>query len=122
MGIPDTYDEGSFREALRDSLQLEQHTTLTTHSFSSNKLQQRVATITFSKTPASLCSAGSDARSKTTEWVVDIVHPLSKQSDTICIDTHFRGFTPISPLANDKEHSIEYVAECELETHANLWS
>ena len=106
-GIPDTYDEGSFREALHASLQLNQHTALSIHSFASNRSQGRSATITFSNTPTRLRSTEADAGSKTTEWPVDIVHPLSTQTDTICIDTHFRGFTPISPVANDEEHLIE---------------
>jgi hypothetical protein len=34
----------------------------------------------------------------------------------VCIDTHFTGFTPVSPLDNDKEHLIEYVTQGELRT------
>jgi hypothetical protein len=108
--IPATYDSVSLHDALCVSLQLEQHVTLTIHSFASKGLQQRMSTITFSDTPSRLCSAGADdGRGNTTEWRVDIVHPSSTQTDTVCIDTHFTGFTPLSPLANDEEHLIEYV-------------
>lgn len=41
--IPNTYDAISFHNALRISLQLESHTTLTIHSFASNRSQQRIA-------------------------------------------------------------------------------
>ena len=69
-----------------------------------------------------LFSAGAtDARGKTTEWRVDIVLPLSTQIDTVCIDTHFTGFTPVSPLANDEEHLIEYVAAYRSKAFADLW-
>jgi hypothetical protein len=106
--IPNTYDTISFHDALRVSLQLESHTTLTIHSFASNRSGQITATVTFSDTPSRLYSVGADdARGKTTEWRVDIVHPLSKQTDTLCIDTHFKGFTAVSPLDNDEEHLIE---------------
>ena len=122
--IPDTYDEDSFRDALRASLlQLEQDVTLTIHSFASKGSQQRVSTITFSDTPSGLCSARADeARGKTTEWRVDIVHPSSKQTDIVYIDTHFTGFTPISPLANDEEHLIECAAAYGSRTFADLLS
>jgi hypothetical protein len=110
-GIPNTYDEASFHHALRIGLQLESHTTLKIHSFASNWSQQRIATITFGDTPSRPSSAGADdARGKTTEWRVNIVHPLSTQTDTVYIDTHFTGFTPLSPLHNDEEHLIEYAA------------
>jgi hypothetical protein len=119
--IPNTYDATSFHDALRISLQLESHTTLTIHSFASDWSQQRTATITFSDTPSGLYSVGvDDVCGKTTEWKVNIVHPLSKQTDTVCIDTHFTGFTPVSPLTNDEEHSIEYVARCKVRTFADL--
>jgi hypothetical protein len=121
--IPNTYDEASFHHALRISLQLESHTTLTIHSFASNWSQQRIATITFSNTPSRLSSAGADdTRGKTTGLGVNIVHPLSTQTDTVCIDTHFTGFTPVSPLYNDEEHLIECVSRRELKTFTNLWS
>ena len=119
--IPNTYDATSFQNALRISLGLESHTTLTIHSFASDWSQQRTATITFSDTPSGLYSVGvDDVCGKTTEWKVNIVHPLSTQTDTVCIDTHFKGFTPVSPLANDEEHLIEYVARCKLRTFADL--
>jgi nucleoside phosphorylase len=109
--IPDTYSADSFHDALRISLHLKPHTTLIIHSFASDWLQRRTATITFSDTPSKLYSAGADnAGGKTTEWRVNIVHPLSIQSDTVCIDRHFTGFTPVSPLDNDVEHLVEYVA------------
>jgi hypothetical protein len=63
-----------------------------------------------------------DARGKTANWPVYIVHPLSKQTDTVHIDTHFSGFTPVSPLDNDEEHLIEYAARCELRAFADLRS
>lgn len=121
--IPNTYDATSFHNALRISLRLESHITLNIHSFASDWSQQRTATITFSDTPSGLYSVGADnVCGKTTEWKVNIVHPLSTQTDTVCIDTHFRGFIPVSPLANDEEHLIEYVARCKLRTFADLYS
>lgn len=84
---------------------------MTVHSFSSDGPLYRTATITFSDTPSTLYSAGADnVRGKRTEWTLDIVHPGSKQIDIVRIDIHFTGFTPLSPLDNDEEHLIEYVA------------
>jgi hypothetical protein len=108
--IPHFYDEDSFRNALLVSLQLEKHITLTIHSFASITPGLRTTTITFSDDPSWLYSAtAEDARQKPTEWRVELVHQPSTQKDTVLIDTHFKGFTPVSPLANDEEHLIEYV-------------
>ncbi|KAE8440868.1 hypothetical protein EG329_006366 [Mollisiaceae sp. DMI_Dod_QoI] len=109
--IPATFDADSFHDALRDSLELEQHVKLTVHSFASKDPHQRISTITFSDTPSRLYSARAhEAHGKTTQWTVDIVHPSSTRTDTICIDTHFTGFTPVSPLANDEKHTIDCIA------------
>lgn len=97
--------------------------TLTVYSLASYGPQQRTATITFSDTPFRLYSTvADDARGKTIEWRLNIVHPLSTQTDTVCINTHFMGFTPVSPLENDEEHLIEYVAVYRFRTLADLWS
>jgi len=73
-----TYDATSFRNALRVSLQLELHITLTIQSFALNWSQQRAAMIIFSDTPSRLYSDGAgDTRGKTTGWGVDIVYLLS---------------------------------------------
>jgi hypothetical protein len=99
--IPDFYSAETFHDALRASLQLEQRITLTVHSFASDGSHQRTSTITFSDNPALL-----DSHDKA-EWKVGLIRPSSTHTDMVFIDTHFIGFTPLSPLANEEEHMIE---------------
>lgn len=112
--IPSTYDAVSFQTALCESLQLGPHTKPTIHSFASYRSHERTATITFSDLPLILSPASpAGTAGGKTEWLIDIVHPLSRQLDRVCIDVNFSGFTPLSPLVNDAEHIIEYVTGCE---------
>ena len=108
--IPATYDADAFREAFAISLELEHHIKVVTHSFAAYGQQYRTATITFSELPSRLYAGGANEAHSKSEWRIIIVHPLSKRDDTICVDTHFRGFTPLSPTAKEKGHLIEYVA------------
>ena len=107
--IPENYDDISLRDALCASLQLEQHTSVEIHSFATDVSMpmRRIATVSFRGEPFPLTSHSPlEGREEPTQWNLDLVHPTSKQTDLVLIDTHFYGFTPLSPLVKDEEHVI----------------
>ena len=67
----------------------------------------KTATITFRARPSLL----ETQESKVKQWTFDL-SPSSNaipEIGLIQFDTHFEGFTPLSPAENDNEHRIEYV-------------
>jgi len=109
--IPENYDGGSLHDALCTSFHLEQRTGVKIHSFAadvSSPSRRRVATVSFRSEPLRLSSHGpSEGHEEPIEWRLDLVHPTSRHTDSVLIDTHFKGFTPLSPLVRDEEHVIE---------------
>ena len=65
----------------------------------------KTATITFRARPSAL----ADQESKVRQHTFDLSPASTAMSEggSILFDTHFEGFTPLSPAENDNEHCIE---------------
>jgi hypothetical protein len=108
--IPDNYDEDSLCDALCASLQLEQRTGVKIHSLATDVSRpgRRIATVSFHSEPLEFSSHNpSKGHEESTEWKLELFHPTLTHNDSVCVDTHFKSFTPLSPFDKDEEHVIE---------------
>lgn len=74
----------------------------------------RTATVSFQSRPTLL----QPSKETPDEWWFDLpsASDVKAENSRICFDTHFKGFTPLSPVENDSKHTIEYVSPVETET------
>jgi hypothetical protein len=117
--IPECY-EATLRKAMISALKLPEATNLQIKSFSTNYYhpsttgRYRTATLECTDIVSYLTPQGTSATnslgytsSNKSEWQIELVHPSLGHVDKIFIDSHFMGFTPLSPLALEQKHSIE---------------
>jgi hypothetical protein len=105
-GIPYDYDRIRTIGALESILGLCNTGGLTLGSFATSPYcHERVATISFRKTPPCLRS-GDEWRFNLSEFGNEVIRaPLS--SHQIVIDSHFRDFTPLRTFESESDHLIE---------------
>lgn len=109
--IPSALDLQQFSDVVIDIFQLEK-SGFKIHSLATDVANQeealcKTATVSFQQTPSLLKGRKDDLRS------VGITVPYTvTDSDTsqhLVFDTHFLGFTPLSPWENDQKHTVTYV-------------
>ncbi|MCJ1334586.1 hypothetical protein MMC10_011298 [Thelotrema lepadinum] len=107
--IPEEFDLPRLSQAIKSLFELEDAMfklhSLAIDATDETEPRTKVATISFRTIPARLQSSLHHAD----EWDFDI--PLSPTDPTNCsriyLDTHFKGFTPLSPAERDGEYTIE---------------
>ena len=72
-----------------------------------NETPWKTATVAFRTRPARLQASQSDKN----EWIIEVPSPSDDKSEreALCFDTHFEGFTPLSPSENDDEHEVDCI-------------
>ena len=108
--IPGDLDLPRLSQVVKDIFELGK-TEFEIHSLASDASDEtepwwKAATITFRVRPTLLkAEIGTPD-----EWLFDLPSVVGTQSacGPIHFDTHFNGFTPLSPAEKDSEHTIEY--------------
>ena len=109
-GIPAGFARRDTEDLLRSlfkrdgvDLQLGVHS-LSPDPYSSRRRPPQVATVAFVSVPGELSGVKD-------EWTLPIPHLRSSDGgpaiSSITIDTHFRGFTPLSSIGDSTEHEME---------------
>ena len=108
--IPGVFDEDQLLQAITEVLGLEDPTGTNIHSLAfdiPDGVAQlwKAATVTFRVRPTRLSPSSKN------EWDFKLASKDGDQNkeQRIYFDTHFLGFTPLSPVAGENGHSIEYV-------------
>jgi hypothetical protein len=106
LGIPRNYDRACLRSKLAESTGLGVDD-ITIYSFSSNPSashpDERAATISFDRPSRHVL------RKDPPRWTIQVmaIGTGSVEYDELFLDTEFTGFTPLSPVEKDCEHTIE---------------
>jgi hypothetical protein len=106
LGIPQNYDRACLRSKLAESTELKVDDIII-YSFSSNPSashpDERAATVSFDRPPRHVL------RKDLPRWTIKVtaIETGSVEYDELFLDTEFIGFTPLSPVENDCEHTIE---------------
>ena len=115
VNIPDSLNLTTLRKSLSEALQID-GSMLTIWSMASDAVwpsstPSRVATVSFRERPKLLIEFQQvdGKKSKCDEW--RLLLPGSSNADpaAVTIDDHFRGFTPLSPIRNESDYTIEYI-------------
>ncbi|KAI9889411.1 MAG: hypothetical protein M1814_005347 [Vezdaea aestivalis] len=117
--IPALYDRTTLQQGLVKSFHIGETSDLIVHSLASDQCgdaspQRRVATVTFRTLPEQLSSTEPErgvSISSPDEWSVRLEDelPLPAKNVVLHFDTHFTGFTPLSPVEQDDKHIIDCI-------------
>jgi hypothetical protein len=120
-GIPHLCNQKETEKIIKAAVGLEyENPSFALHSLAANPYrpqQEKVATLTFTRIPSCLCSSKNE-----TQWCFAIPNlqlPQASDKDAngdtfrrateVVLDSHFRGFTPLSSFQDTSDHKSEYV-------------
>lgn len=103
--IPEEFDKDRLLNTIVTLFDLGSPSEAKVHSLAFSYEHDKVATVSFHNRPVALLKESLPQESSSWSFVL----PESENGDQIWFDTHFRGFTPLSPTEGQKTQSLEYV-------------
>ena len=107
--IPETFDSHQLSQAIKLSFGLENGAfrihTLALDATDETEPRWKAATVSFRVRPVALQAVSGQAH----EWIIDVPRSLEAGLDSVRLvfDTHFYGFTPLSPAEKVQDQTIE---------------
>ncbi|KAI9891703.1 MAG: hypothetical protein M1814_002453 [Vezdaea aestivalis] len=118
-GIPASQDLKTLQQGLVKAFHIGENSDLIVHSLASDPCgdtspQPRVATVTFGVLPRQLSYAEPEhnvSEAPPDKWSVRLEDELALPAKNVVLhfDTHFTGFTPLSPVEDDDKHVIDCI-------------